>query len=666
MQLRSNILSRDPLLDAKDAYVLISSEESHRAVVTGSGAGSSQRTQSSVFNFSVNNRGGTQRIKVSHPNGTEALITKVGNLVLTKFLTLYDVLVVPEYCVTLVSVHKVARDNKFIVGFDESKCPYVSGFDGCENNEDWLPSSVLKGKSPYELVFKKKPSLNQLRVLDVFALLLFLTIMISLAAELRNDLDHVNFFDEVVHDNDLSAQVQDDGSNSIHFSSPIIDHFEDELGHPQGSNGSANEDEMAATSDPSIALSEDDIHDTLNTKHVQNLDTQPLRRSERSSVFPNKYNDYVVDSKVKYGLERYVGYSDVTTENFCFVTELNKAFEPKNYWEACKYQHWVKAMNKEMNALYRNDTWDITDLPKGRKYIGGKWMFKIKYKSNGEIERYKERYVVRGYNQKEGIDFDETFSPVVKIVTVRCVINLAVQNNWTLYQLDINNAFLYGELYETVYMDLPEENGFKQSKSDYSLFTKSENGNFIALLMYVNDIIVIGNNIVEIQKFKDFLRTQFQIKDLATPLEQNLSITYEPTDVDKVLDNVTEYQKLIGKLIYLTHTRPDISYSIHCLSQFMHKPLRSHVKISLRVLRKSVTCFCIKLNGSLVSWKSKKQNTLSKSSTEAEYRAMVSVTSEVTWILKILRDLEWDQVLPVKLFCDSQAAIKIVANTVFL
>ncbi|GKC72647.1 ribonuclease H-like domain-containing protein, partial [Tanacetum coccineum] len=91
-----------------------------------------------------------------------------------------------------------------------------------------------------------------------------------------------------------------------------------------------------------------------------------------------------------------------------------------------------------------------------RKSIGGKWLFKIKYKSNGKIERYKARYVVKGYNQKEGIDFDETFSPVVKIITVRCVINLVVQNNWALYQLDINNAFLYGDLCETVYMDLPE------------------------------------------------------------------------------------------------------------------------------------------------------------------------------------------------------------------
>ncbi|GKE62419.1 hypothetical protein Tco_1512786, partial [Tanacetum coccineum] len=133
-------------------------------------------------------------------------------------------------------------------------------------------------------------------------------------------------------------------------------------------------------------------------------------------------------------------------------------------------------------------------------------------------------------------------------------------------------------------------------------------------------------------------------KPSATPLEQNLAIRNERTDIDKILDYITEYQRLIGKLIYLTHTRPDISYSVHCLSQFMHKPLRSHIKIDLKAkclaTRKSVTGFCIKLNGSLISWKSKKQHTLAKSSAEAEYRAMAYVTSEVTWILKILRDLE--------------------------
>nr|GFB53674.1 putative reverse transcriptase, RNA-dependent DNA polymerase, Gag-polypeptide of LTR copia-type [Tanacetum cinerariifolium] len=124
-------------------------------------------------------------------------------------------------------------------------------------------------------------------------------------------------------------------------------------------------------------------------------------------------------------------YVNLSSQNKCFSTELNKSFEPKTFYEASKDQHWIEAMNNEMDALYRNDTWEITDLPIGRKVIGGKWVHKIKYKSSDDIDRYKARYVAKAFNKKEGIDFDETFSPVVKIVTVRCVVNLVVQNNWS-------------------------------------------------------------------------------------------------------------------------------------------------------------------------------------------------------------------------------------------
>ncbi|GKC68226.1 ribonuclease H-like domain-containing protein [Tanacetum coccineum] len=125
-------------------------------------------------------------------------------------------------------------------------------------------------------------------------------------------------------------------------------------------------------------------------------------------------------------------------------------------------------------------------------------------------------------------------------------------------------------------------------------------------------------------------------------MQPNISLSSEPKDDDPMLDNVTDYQKLIGKLIYLTTTRPDIAYTVSYLSQFMHNPLKSHLKTALKVI--------MYLKG--------------RPCKEAEYRALVSVTSEVIWVLKILKDLDCNNLFPVKVFCDNNSAIKIAANPI--
>ncbi|GKA02182.1 ribonuclease H-like domain-containing protein [Tanacetum coccineum] len=193
--------------------------------------------------------------------------------------------------------------------------------------------------------------------------------------------------------------------------------------------------------------------------------------------------------------------------------------------------------------------------------------------------------------------------------TVRCFIALSVKNKWPLFQLDVNNAFVHGDLEEDVYMTIPQGFADKDNKNkyanDYSLFTKSKDNKFIALLIYVDDIVVTGNCVNEFDKFN--LKSKFNIKDLgslkyflgieviktgddlclsqrkyclellkeygflgckpvSTPMECNSVLPYVATSEDPLPDNIIGYQKLLGKLIYLTHTRPDISYFVHCLA----------------------------------------------------------------------------------------------------
>lgn len=189
-------------------------------------------------------------------------------------------------------------------------------------------------------------------------------------------------------------------------------------------------------------------------------------------------------------------------------------------------------------------------------------------------------------------------------------------------------------------------------------------------------------------------------KPAATPLQQNVVLSNVETENDKFLFNMSEYQKLVGKLIYLFVTRPDISYAVHCLSQHMHAPLNSHFTTALRVLRylkqalgtgiqfeygkkltlyaysdadwakcpisrKSVSGFCVYFCNNLISWKNKKQAIISRSSAESEYRCLASTTCELIWIIKLFKDLGIDDLLPASLFCDSSYAIQIATNPVF-
>ncbi|KAJ1704569.1 hypothetical protein LUZ63_004348 [Rhynchospora breviuscula] len=447
--------------------------------------------------------------------------------------------------------------------------------------------------------------------------------------------------------------------------------------------------------------------------------------------------------------------------------------DPTTFNQAVKHSHWRKAMATELDALAKNATWHLVPLPSDSHAIGAKWIFKTKYKADGSIERHKARLVAKGFNQEEGIDYTETFSPVVKPTTIRIVLCIALSQSWSIHQLDVNNAFLNGDLQETVYLEQPpgfvdplfphhvcklnkalyglkqaprawfqklrsflHTQQFRDSQADPSLFIYKNNNNVIYLLVYVDDIIITGNNSHAISSLIKALDNQFSIKDLGhlnyflglevthhnsslylsqsryltsilerasmqnakpcqTPMEAGLQLSKFS---GSLMDNPQLYRSIVGALQYATITRPDIQFAVNKASQFMCQPTETHWQLVKRILRylkgtlshgmlirpssltvnaycdadwagcpddrRSTTGFAVYMGENLISWSSKKQSTVSRSSTEAEYRSMATTAAELTWLQSILTELGCTTSVPT-MWCDNLGATFLASNPVF-
>ena len=156
-----------------------------------------------------------------------------------------------------------------------------------------------------------------------------------------------------------------------------------------------------------------------------------------------------------YPLSKYLSYASLSPTYKHLILNVSSHFEPQYYHQAMHFPQWRVAMKDELTTMELNHIWTVVLLPHRKHSIGCKWIFKIKYNSNGSIELHKAHLVAKGYTQKEGIDFVETFSLVAKLVTVKVLLALAANQQWLLVQLDVNNAFLNGDLFEEVYIDIP-------------------------------------------------------------------------------------------------------------------------------------------------------------------------------------------------------------------
>lgn len=192
-----------------------------------------------------------------------------------------------------------------------------------------------------------------------------------------------------------------------------------------------------------------------------------LKRSQRNTSNPAWMKDFVlpkhtastVSQLTKQPLYPIFNASDfarLPESHVTFITNVLTHTEPSSYHQACQHPQWVAAMDSELNALEKNETWDLTVLPACCKAITSKWVYKIKYNLDGTVDKFKARLVIRGFYQKEGVDYKHTFSHVAKLATVRVLIAIATAKGWPSHQLDVNNAFLHDFIDGDIYMKPPE------------------------------------------------------------------------------------------------------------------------------------------------------------------------------------------------------------------
>ncbi|WJZ92889.1 hypothetical protein VitviT2T_011862 [Vitis vinifera] len=449
--------------------------------------------------------------------------------------------------------------------------------------------------------------------------------------------------------------------------------------------------------------------------------------------------------------------------------------EPTCYTEAARFLEWIEAMKAEIDAIERNGTWKLTELPEAKNAIGVKWVFRTKFNSDGSIFRHKARLVVKGFAQVAGVDYGDTFAPVARHDTIRLLLALAGQMGWKVYHLDVKSAFLNGILLEEIYVQQPEgfevighehkvyklhkalyglkqaprawysridshliQLGFRRSENEATLYLKqNDDGLQLVVSLYVDDMLVTGSNVKLLADFKMEMQDVFEMSDLgtmnyflgmeiyqcswgifisqrkyamdilkkfklesckevATPLAQNEKIS--KNDGEK-LEEPSAYRSLVGSLLYLTVTRPDLMFPASLLSRFMSSPSNVHMGVAKRVLKyvkgttnlgiwylktggvkldgyadsdwagsvddmKSTSGYAFTIGSGVICWNSRKQEVVAQSTTEAEYISLAAAANQAIWLRKLLADLGWEQSSPTELYCDNKSAISIAQNPV--
>jgi hypothetical protein len=324
----------------------------------------------------------------------------------------------------------------------------------------------------------------------------------------------------------------------------------------------------------------------VNEDEPMNTPVQELRRTTRVSRPTQRYSP-----------------------SLCYAL-FTDAGEPESFQEAVdcfEKSKWLEAMKDEMNSLHLNETWDLVELPKGKKALKNRWVFVLKNEDDG-LKRYKARLVVKGYGQKYGVDFNEIFSPVVKHCSIRAILSLVAVLDLELVQLDIKTAFLHGDLEEEIYMSQPEgfvdesnpnlvcrlkkglyglkqasrqwyrkfdvfmqDEGYKRSDYDHCVYMKGNvSGTFTLLLLYVDDMLLASNDLEEIKSLKLDMSKRFATKDLGEARKILGMRIHRDREKRKLWLSQTEYVDKVLERFEMSDCKP------------VTTPLAGHFKLSKR------------------------------------------------------------------------------------
>ncbi|GJV29212.1 putative ribonuclease H-like domain-containing protein [Tanacetum coccineum] len=332
----------------------------------------------------------------------------------------------------------------------------------------------------------------------------------------------------------------------------------------------------------------------------------------------------------------------------------------------------IQKDSSAQQALFKLEkVWILVDLPSGKKAIGTKWVFKNKRDERSIVVKNKARLVAQGFRQEEGIDYDEVFAPVARIEAIRLFLAFASYMGFTVYQMDVKSAFLYGTIEEEVYVHQPPgfvdpahpNKVYKRGTIDKTLFIKKNKSDIMLVQVYVDDIIFGSTKKSMCIEFEDCMHKRFQMSSMGElTFFLGLQVKQQSNGIF-----ISQDKYMISSLMYLTASRPDIMFAVCACARFQVTPKASYLNAVKRISRylkhqpklglwyprdspfeleafsdsdyqgssldrKSTTGGCQFLGRRLISWQCKKQTIMENSTTEAEYVAAANYCGQVLWI----------------------------------